>query len=215
MPSGSARKRRFRCCEPTTASTGWAERPAWRRCFAPWVPRCGLIGGVGNDPDAAVVRRMLTEQGIDDQLVLPLDDRPTTLKERYIGRAQDRHPQQMIRVDYETRDPIPAVVEARLHSELPDALEWADVVLISDYDKGVCTPTLAPRGHRSRAAAGVKVLVDPIRSTDYSRYRGVHCMTPNRLEAQLATGLTIARRARRAPSGEAVGRDAWAWRPSW
>jgi D-beta-D-heptose 7-phosphate kinase/D-beta-D-heptose 1-phosphate adenosyltransferase len=152
-----------------------------------------LIGGVGNDPDAAVVRRMLTEQGIDDQLVLPMDDRPTTLKERYIGRAQDRHPQQMIRVDYETRDPIPAVVEAILHSELPASLQWADVVLISDYDKGVCTPTLLRAVIEAARAAGVKVLVDPIRSNDYSRYKGVHCMTPNRLEAQLATGLSIAR----------------------
>ena len=46
----------------------------------------------------------------------------------------------MIRVDYETREPIPAQVEARLQAELPAALEWADVVLISDYGKGVCTP---------------------------------------------------------------------------
>jgi D-beta-D-heptose 7-phosphate kinase / D-beta-D-heptose 1-phosphate adenosyltransferase len=152
-----------------------------------------LIGGVGNDPEAALVRRMLTQQGIDDQLVLPMDDRPTTLKERYIGRAQDRHPQQMIRVDYETRDPIPAVVEAQLHSELPMAVAWADVVLISDYDKGVCTPTLLRAVIEASRAAGVKVVVDPVRSTDYARYRGVHCMTPNRLEAQLATGLTIAR----------------------
>ncbi len=152
-----------------------------------------LIGGVGRDAEAAVVRRMLAEQGIDDQLVLPLHDRPTTLKERYIGRAQDRHPQQMIRVDYETREPIPAVVEAQLHGELAAALEWADVVLISDYGKGVCTPTLLRAVIDAARAAGVKVLVDPIRSSDYSRYRGVHCMTPNRLEAQLATGMTIAR----------------------
>jgi D-beta-D-heptose 7-phosphate kinase/D-beta-D-heptose 1-phosphate adenosyltransferase len=136
---------------------------------------------------------MLTEQGIDDRLVLSMDDRPTTLKERYIGRAQDRHPQQMIRVDYETRDPIPAMVETRLHAELPVSLKWADVVLISDYDKGVCTPTLLRAVIETARSTGVKVLVDPVRSTDYSRYRGVHCMTPNRLEAQLATGLTITR----------------------
>jgi D-beta-D-heptose 7-phosphate kinase / D-beta-D-heptose 1-phosphate adenosyltransferase len=152
-----------------------------------------LIGGVGNDSEAAVVRAILSELGIDDGLVLPMDDRPTTLKERYIGRAQDRHPQQMIRVDYETRDPIPAVVEAQLHAELPAAMAWADVVLISDYDKGVCTPTFLRAIIDAACVAGVKVIVDPIRSSDYSRYRGVHCMTPNRLEAQLATGLTIAR----------------------
>ncbi|MFI5457108.1 MAG: D-glycero-beta-D-manno-heptose 1-phosphate adenylyltransferase [Isosphaerales bacterium] len=152
-----------------------------------------LIGGVGRDAEAGLVRHMLAEQAIDDRLVLPLDDRPTTLKERYIGRAQDRHPQQMIRVDYETREPIPAVIETQLHRELPAALEWADLVLISDYGKGICTPTLLRAVIDAARAAGIKVVADPIRSSDYSRYRGVHCMTPNRLEAQLATGMTIAR----------------------
>ena len=47
-----------------------------------------LVGGVGRDAEATLVRRMLMEQGIDAQLVLPLDDRPTTLKERYIGRCK-------------------------------------------------------------------------------------------------------------------------------
>jgi D-beta-D-heptose 7-phosphate kinase/D-beta-D-heptose 1-phosphate adenosyltransferase len=152
-----------------------------------------LIGGVGRDHEADVVRRMLRDLGIDEGMVFPLDDRPTTLKERYVGRAQDRHPQQMIRVDYETRDPIPAVVETDLHWRLPEAVAWADVVLISDYDKGVCTSTLLEALIRASRAAGVTVLADPIRSSDYSRYRGVHCMTPNRLEAQLATGLPITR----------------------
>jgi D-beta-D-heptose 7-phosphate kinase / D-beta-D-heptose 1-phosphate adenosyltransferase len=152
-----------------------------------------LIGGVGRDHEAGLVRNMLTEHGIDEQLVLPLDDRPTTLKERYIGRAQDRHPQQMIRVDYETRDPMPAAVEARLHGELAAAVRWADVVLISDYGKGVCTPTLLRALIEAARNAGKRVLADPIRSSDYSRYRGVDCMTPNRLEAQLATGLSISR----------------------
>ena len=70
----------------------------------------------------------------------------------------------MIRVDYETRDPIPAVVEARLHAELPAALEWADVVLISDYGKGVCTPSLLRAIIDDGRPSGVKVLADPIRS---------------------------------------------------
>jgi D-beta-D-heptose 7-phosphate kinase/D-beta-D-heptose 1-phosphate adenosyltransferase len=152
-----------------------------------------LIGTVGRDHEASVVRRMLEEQGINDRWVMPLDDRPTVLKERYIGRAQDRHPQQMIRVDYETRDPIPEAVQARMRQDLPASLWWADVVLISDYDKGVCTPGLLAAVIGVARAAGVKVLADPTRSTDYSKYRGVHCMTPNRLEAQLATGRTIAR----------------------
>jgi D-beta-D-heptose 7-phosphate kinase/D-beta-D-heptose 1-phosphate adenosyltransferase len=155
--------------------------------------KVSLIGVVGQDAEAALVRQILAENQIDDRLVVGVNDRPTTLKERYIGRAQDRHPQQMIRVDYETRDPIPAIVEARLHAEFAAVLEWAEVVLISDYGKGVCTPTLIRTFVDMARKAGVKIVADPIRSADYSRYQGVHCMTPNRLEAQLATGMTIAR----------------------
>jgi D-beta-D-heptose 7-phosphate kinase/D-beta-D-heptose 1-phosphate adenosyltransferase len=151
-----------------------------------------LVGAVGCDLEADLVRRLLAGLAIDDRLVVALEDRPTTLKERYIGRAQDRHPQQMIRVDYEAREPIPEPVESALIEQLPDAIAAADVVLISDYDKGVCTPRLLRALIASCRSLGVRAVADPIRSSDYSKYRWVHCMTPNRLEAQLATGLTIA-----------------------
>ena len=151
-----------------------------------------LIGGVGRDAEAVILRKLLAEQSIDDRLVFPLDDRPTTLKERYIGRAQDRHPQQMIRVDYEVRDPIPSAVESLIWEQIPEAVAQADVVLISDYDKGVCTPSLLRSLITACRSLHVRAIADPIRSNDYSKYEGAHCMTPNRLEAQLATGMTIA-----------------------
>ncbi len=150
-----------------------------------------LIGGVGRDAESVIVRKLLADQGIDDSLVVSLDDRPTTLKERYIGRAQDRHPQQMMRVDYETRDPIPAEVESFIWQQLPEAVGQADLVLISDYDKGICTPSLLRSLITACRSLDVRVIADPVRSVDYSKYQGVHCMTPNRLEAQLATGMTI------------------------
>ena len=100
---------------------------------------------------------MLADLAIDARDVVDLPDRPTTLKERYIGRAQDRHPQQMIRVDYETRDPIPAAVEAELIRRLPEAVAESDLVLISDYDKGVCTPDLLRALIRACREAGVRV----------------------------------------------------------
>ncbi len=153
--------------------------------------RVRLVGGVGRDPEAAHVRQILGDRGIDARDVVTLDDRPTTLKERYIGRAQDRHPQQMIRVDYETRDPISAPAEADILRRLPAALADSDLVLISDYDKGICTPSLLKALIALCREAGVRVVADPIRGSDYSRYAGVHCMTPNRLEAGLATGTPI------------------------
>ena len=68
--------------------------------------RVALAGVVGPDADGGRIRRLLLDLGIDDEAVLVDPDRPTTVKERYIGRAQQRHPQQMIRVDYEVRTPL-------------------------------------------------------------------------------------------------------------
>src|ERR1700681_1651981 len=57
-----------------------------------------LAGVVGADADAVRLRQLLTDLDINHEGVISDPDRPTTVKERYIGRAQHRHPQQMIRV---------------------------------------------------------------------------------------------------------------------
>lgn len=150
-----------------------------------------LVGVIGRDGEAAVVRSILGELGIGDSFLVEAGDRPTTLKERYIGRAQDRHPQQMIRVDYEVREPVGADASNRLMRNLEQALDRCRIVLVSDYDKGVCTAEILRELIAAARARGLKVIADPIRGGDYSKYKGVHAMTPNRLEAQLATGLMI------------------------
>ncbi len=61
---------------------------------------------------------ILTDLGIDAEGVVADPDRPTTVKERYIGRAQAKHPQQMIRVDYESREPASEAVERQLADAL-------------------------------------------------------------------------------------------------
>src|SRR3954454_945264 len=68
--------------------------------------RVSLAGVVGDDRDAGRARELISELGIEHEGVITDTGRPTTVKERYIGRAQHRHPQQMIRVDYETREPL-------------------------------------------------------------------------------------------------------------
>jgi D-beta-D-heptose 7-phosphate kinase/D-beta-D-heptose 1-phosphate adenosyltransferase len=153
--------------------------------------RVSLAGVVGGDADGAGLRRILLDQGIDDESVLGDPDRPTTVKERYIGRAQHRHPQQMIRVDYETRAPLNAPRERELLQAVTRQLRRADVVLVSDYDKGVCSQGLLAAVIAASRNLGVRVVADPIRSSDYRKYHGCSALTPNRLEAGLATGSTI------------------------
>jgi D-beta-D-heptose 7-phosphate kinase/D-beta-D-heptose 1-phosphate adenosyltransferase len=153
--------------------------------------RTSLVGVVGPDADGNRVRRILGGLGIDADGVLTDAARPTTVKERYIGRAQARHPQQMIRVDYERADPLADVVERELAAVLESKIQDADVVLVSDYDKGVCTPGLLAEVIAGAKLRGVRVIADPTRGGDYGKYRGCSAVTPNRLEAGLATGRTI------------------------
>ena len=153
--------------------------------------RTSLVGVVGRDADGIRSKQILTDLGIDAEGVITDGDRPTTVKERYIGRAQDRHPQQMIRVDYENREPVHGTTERELIAVISAKLRDADIVLISDYDKGVCTPVVLSKAIAVAKTRGVRAIADPTRGGDYSKYRGCSAVTPNRLEAGLATGRTI------------------------
>ncbi len=153
--------------------------------------KVALAGVVGTDPDAVRIRQLLTDLGIEADAVLPDAGRPSSVKERYIGRAQYRHPQQMIRVDYEVRTPVAGPVEKHLRQAIAGQVRRADIVLISDYDKGVCTPALLADIMAGARARGTRVLVDPVRGEDYGKYHGCSAMTPNRLEAGMATGRMV------------------------
>jgi D-beta-D-heptose 7-phosphate kinase / D-beta-D-heptose 1-phosphate adenosyltransferase len=150
-----------------------------------------LVGVVGSDRDGMRTREILDDLKVDRAGLRVDKARPTTVKERYIGRAAHKHPQQMLRVDYETREPASGEVEADLCRAIEREGNRADVVLISDYDKGVCTPAVMAATIAAAKKRGIRVVADPIRGRDYSKYRGCSSMTPNRLEAGLATGRAI------------------------
>lgn len=154
--------------------------------------RVAVAGVVGADADGARLRQMLLDQGVDDEAVLTEPDRPTTVKERYIGRAQHKHPQQMLRVDYEVRSALSAPREQAMCQVIGRQVRRADVVLVSDYDKGVCTPGVLAATISQARSCGLRVIADPIRSSDYRKYHGCSAITPNRLEAGLAVGRDLA-----------------------
>jgi D-beta-D-heptose 7-phosphate kinase/D-beta-D-heptose 1-phosphate adenosyltransferase len=153
--------------------------------------RVSVAGVVGEDSDGARIRQILKDLDIDQEGVAIDPGRPSIVKERYIGRAQHRHPQQMIRVDYETRDAVTGELEAWLSQAIASRMRQADLVLFSDYDKGVCTPSILAATLEAARARGLKTIADPIRGRDYAKYRGCSALTPNRLEAGLATGRVL------------------------
>ena len=150
-----------------------------------------VAGVVGGDRDASQVRQLLADHAIRADGVLCDSTRSTTVKERFIGRAQQKHPQQMLRVDYESRAAISPTIERTLASLIEAKLGDCDLALMSDYDKGVCTVAFTQQIIALARGRGVRVLVDPVRSADYSKYRSCSAITPNRLEAGLAAGSVV------------------------
>ena len=169
-----------------------------------------LAGVVGNDNEATTVRRLLDKSNIDHECLLHDPSRPTTVKERFMGRAASAASHQVLRVDSEVRRPIDANLQQRLAMLLEDRLDRFDAVLISDYDKGVCTPELLAHVIAAARERGIPVVVDPIRASQggvaYKRYRGATTMTPNRYEAELATGLPVGSIDDAAAAGQALCR---------
>jgi D-beta-D-heptose 7-phosphate kinase/D-beta-D-heptose 1-phosphate adenosyltransferase len=150
-----------------------------------------LAGVIGDDSSGRVLTALFDDAKIDHTAVQCEPDRVTTTKDRYIGRAANRHPNQILRVDREVRHPIHADTEAKLIKAIIARIPEAAVVLISDYAKGVCTPGLLDAVKTAAAKRSVPVFVDPARITDYERYRAVSLLLPNRAEAELATGRSI------------------------
>jgi len=150
-----------------------------------------IAGVLGDDAAGEVVNELLDEAGIKRELVLDDPNRPTTVKQRFIGRAASRHPHQILRVDREQREPLDPELEKRLSESIVACLDRHQAVLVSDYNKGVCTPGLLATLIEAATAAGVPIIVDPARVADYTRYRGATILTPNRTEAELATGRKI------------------------
>lgn len=146
------------------------------------------IGLRGDDEPGRALGEHLSDAGVDARGLVVDHGRPTTLKQSLIGLAQGRHAQKMFRVDTERADPIQGAALDSLLEAFGRALEHADVVVLEDYSKGVCTPRVCRAVIDRAADARVPVFVDPAPIGDYGRYRGADVITPNRTEAAIALG---------------------------
>lgn len=149
------------------------------------------VAVVGDDAEGRIVRQLLEQSGIDHRGVLVDPVRTTTLKERLLGRSHQRYPHHMMRVDRENAAPIETDLAESLLESVGESLDRVDLVMVSDYNKGVCAGDFIPRVVEMATSAGVRVIADPVAKTDYHRYAGCACITPNRTEASLAVGMKI------------------------
>ena len=136
-----------------------------------------LIGNVGDDDDGAVVRRRLGEYGVSDSGIISDARRPTTRKTRLIARGN-----QVLRVDREVTGPVDDETVERFAESI--ASLPADVVVVSDYAKGVVTERLVEK----IVETGKKVIADP-KTQDFGKYGGAFLITPNHAEICRAVGV--------------------------
>ncbi|MEX2114526.1 MAG: D-glycero-beta-D-manno-heptose 1-phosphate adenylyltransferase [Pirellulales bacterium] len=148
-------------------------------------------GIVGNDASGAELVQLLKASGTNCDLVLADSTRPTSVKDRFVGRAANRHPSQILRVDRESHAPLEKRLEDQLIERIAARISDYDALLISDYGKGACTERVLRASIESARQANVPVMIDPSRACPLSHYRGATLIKPNRVETELATGRKI------------------------
>ncbi|HUA89993.1 MAG TPA: D-glycero-beta-D-manno-heptose-7-phosphate kinase [Steroidobacteraceae bacterium] len=144
--------------------------------------RVQLLGVVGEDATGAQLRTHLAAlANLQAQLVADAG-RPTTTKTRYVA---DR--QQILRTDLENCGPLAAAVAEAVLARFRAALADTDVVILSDYNKGVLNAAVTAAAIAAARSAGKPVLVDP-KGRSFEKYRGATVLTPNKQELQGACG---------------------------
>ena len=144
-----------------------------------------VSGVVGRDWDGRRLVKLLGERGVKPDGIIVDPKRPTTIKTRVIA-----HNQQVVRFDREAKEYIKPAVVKKVFGYIDKAIRRADVVVVSDYAKGVVTVEMMEYLLAAAAKHGRAVCVDPkVEHMDY--YKGATVLTPNNLEASLASGVEI------------------------
>ena len=140
---------------------------------------------IGDDENGSELKQMLDNIGVNATALVSQKGRKTSKKSRIIASSQ-----QILRYDKESKDSISDESVAYVLDELHQHIDGYDMVIISDYGKGVITQKLAQSVIALSKKHNIKVLVDP-KGKDYSKYRGASLLTPNKKEASEATGIAI------------------------
>ncbi|HEY0385369.1 MAG TPA: PfkB family carbohydrate kinase, partial [Pyrinomonadaceae bacterium] len=148
--------------------------------------RASVVGVIGQDRAGerlrAELRRSAGVEQSERSLVVD-ESRPSTIKTRIIA-----HNQLVVRADRERRTPVEAAVEEKLIAVLIERIAEADVLVISDYDKGAVTPRVLGEVLPLAYRRGIPVLVDP-KIRNFAFYRPATLVTPNHHEALRLTDI--------------------------
>ena len=143
----------------------------------------GVISVVGDDELGSEILKLLKDRGAKAELVIAQKGRKSSQKSRVMVTHQ-----QVLRLDTESTSDIDC--DDEIVGKFQGILDGYDIVLLSDYGKGVLSDYLTKQIISITKNSSKMVLVDP-KGKDYSKYRGATLLTPNKKEASEALGFVI------------------------
>ncbi len=145
--------------------------------------RCIFVGLIGEDDAGRTLTAEMAKESLIESTLISDRARPTTRKVRFVSEHFSTH---MLRADWELASPAAADIEQKLIGAILPLLPRADIVLLSDYAKGVLTPRVIRNVIDAARKLGKRVIVDP-KSANLAIYRGATLLTPNAKEFVEAT----------------------------
>ncbi len=137
-----------------------------------------FIGVIGNDQEGSVIQRLLDEQGINRDGLIVDAERITTVKKRVVSGTQ-----QLIRIDRETNTDITEATDQKLRVLFLQLIGDHDVVVVSDYCKGLLTQSIIDFIKSESKKCNKKVFVDS-KDKSLTKYADVYLIKPNKEEAE-------------------------------
>jgi rfaE bifunctional protein kinase chain/domain len=137
-----------------------------------------VVGVIGKDLAGERIRDSVRDASPlqTDEMLITVDLRPTTTKTRIIA-----HNQMVVRADREDRAAVNGAIEKEIIEAAAQAIQGANALVISDYDKGVITPRILAEV-LPLAYPRMPVLIDP-KIRNFNAYRPATLVTPNHYEA--------------------------------
>lgn len=143
---------------------------------------CGVLGA---DHFGKTLYSLIEQGGVDTDLVIKDRTRPTTIKTRIMAGHQ-----QVVRVDWESVEPLTMEVNKSFLDKLRKNIDKFDAVIIEDYGKGVINPALLEEAVALCKKKNKIITVDP-KEEHLDYYENVTSLTPNLKEAEIAGGMKI------------------------
>lgn len=144
-----------------------------------------MMSIVGKDETGNKLKSIFESQGINTDLVMAIE-RSTTEKTRFLASNN----QQVLRLDIEDTDPLPKEDCLKMLERLSHNIQNYDLVLMSDYLKGLLTYEFTQGVIRIANEAGVPVIID-VKDHKYEKYNHAKLIKPNLKELHELTGETV------------------------